>query len=150
MLLLHLLLIQQLEQLDLEYAGADSRVCLQKQCRCNHSPTHIVGSWSAQARVEDFDPATLETAQQRFPAYTVPFSGLKVQKLRPYFLGRTYTDTDAGYLAFFAAMHAVALIGGWVTSLGAAPGNELPAGMLRTAETCRWSPGLGTAVTACV
>ena len=34
---------------------------------------------------------------------------------RPYLLRRTFTDTDVGYLAFFAAMHAAALVGGPLT-----------------------------------
>ena len=40
----------------------------------------------------------------------------QVNQKRPYLLGgRTFTDTDVGYLAFFAAMHAAALIGGPLT-----------------------------------
>lgn len=45
----------------------------------------------------------------------MPFSDLRVQKKRPYFLGRDWTETDVGYLAFFGAMHAVAFIGGPLT-----------------------------------
>ena len=45
----------------------------------------------------------------------MPFSALKVQKKRPYFFGRNYTETDVGYLAFFGAMHAIALVGGPLT-----------------------------------
>lgn len=45
----------------------------------------------------------------------MPFSGLKVQKKRPYVFGRDFTETDVGYLAFFVAMHAIALVGGPLT-----------------------------------
>lgn len=38
-----------------------------------------------------------------------------VQQKRPYWKGRSWTDTDIGYLSFFAAMHATALIGGPLT-----------------------------------
>ncbi|KAG2502171.1 hypothetical protein HYH03_000658 [Edaphochlamys debaryana] len=65
------------------------------------------------AKPEDLDPSTL--VNPPFAAYTPPLSDLSVQKLRPYFLGRTYTDTDVGYLAFFVAMHVAALIGGPLT-----------------------------------
>lgn len=41
---------------------------------------------------EDLDPETLRNPS--FPRYRVPGSDLVVQKLRSYFLGRTYTDTD--------------------------------------------------------
>lgn len=46
---------------------------------------------------------------------SVPFSDLRVQKKRPYLFGRDFTETDVGYLAFFAGMHAIALIGGPLT-----------------------------------
>lgn len=46
---------------------------------------------------------------------SVPLSALIVQKKRPYFFGRDYTETDVGYLAFFGAMHAIALVGGPLT-----------------------------------
>ncbi|GLC45607.1 hypothetical protein PLESTB_001785000 [Pleodorina starrii] len=65
------------------------------------------------AKPEDLDPETLRDPP--FPRYRVPGSQLEVQQLRPYFLNRTFTDTDVGYLAFFAAMHLVALIGGPLT-----------------------------------
>jgi hypothetical protein len=39
----------------------------------------------------------------------------QVQQKRPYWQDRTWTDTDVGYLSFFAAMHAVALLGGPLT-----------------------------------
>ncbi|KAG2433974.1 hypothetical protein HYH02_012436 [Chlamydomonas schloesseri] len=65
------------------------------------------------ARPEDLDPDTLRNPP--FPRYTPLLSELSVQQLRPYFSNRTYTDTDVGYLAFFAAMHAVALVGGPLT-----------------------------------
>jgi len=54
-------------------------------------------------------------AQSIFPEQGVPFSALRVQKKRPYFLGREFTETDVGYLAFFAGMHAVAFVGGPLT-----------------------------------
>lgn len=65
------------------------------------------------SRPEDLDPDTLRDPP--FSRYTPLGSTLSVQQLRPYFLNRTYTDTDVGYLAFFAAMHAVALVGGPLT-----------------------------------
>jgi hypothetical protein len=40
---------------------------------------------------------------------------LQVQQKRPYWRDRTWTDTDVGYLSFFAAMHAVALLGAPLT-----------------------------------
>ncbi|GIL74570.1 hypothetical protein Vretimale_2252 [Volvox reticuliferus] len=65
------------------------------------------------SKPEDLDPETLRDPP--FAGYQVPGSDLLVQKLRPYFFNRTYTDTDVGYLAFFASMHLVALIGGPLT-----------------------------------
>ncbi|PNW83836.1 hypothetical protein CHLRE_04g217939v5 [Chlamydomonas reinhardtii] len=65
------------------------------------------------AKPEDLDPDTLRSPP--FPRYTPALSELSVQQLRPYFLNRTYTDTDVGYLAFFSAMHLVALVGGPLT-----------------------------------
>ncbi|PNW83842.1 hypothetical protein CHLRE_04g217945v5 [Chlamydomonas reinhardtii] len=65
------------------------------------------------AKPEDLDPDTLRNPP--FPRYTPALSELSVQQLRPYFLNRTYTDTDVGYLAFFSAMHLVALVGGPLT-----------------------------------
>ncbi len=50
-----------------------------------------------------------------FMQESVPLSALIVQKKRPYFFGRDYTETDVGYLAFFGAMHAIALVGGPLT-----------------------------------
>lgn len=47
------------------------------------------------SRTEDLDPETLKSPP--YTAYTVPFSSLRVQKLRPYFFNRTFTDTDVGY-----------------------------------------------------
>ncbi|KAL6753035.1 delta-9 desaturase-like protein [Haematococcus lacustris] len=67
-------------------------------------------------RAEDFDPTSLDTPP--YPPYTVPLSSLRVQRLRPYLLNRTFTDTDAGYGAFFIAMHAAALVGGPLTFSG--------------------------------
>jgi hypothetical protein len=61
---------------------------------CTQAFTKLLGLKLAQPA--DLDPATLESPP--FPAYTVPLSsGLTVQQLRPYFVGRTFTDTDVGY-----------------------------------------------------
>ncbi len=48
------------------------------------------------AKASDFDPARLDNPP--YQPYTVPFSDLRVQQLRPYFQDRTFTDTDVGYL----------------------------------------------------
>jgi stearoyl-CoA desaturase (delta-9 desaturase) len=39
----------------------------------------------------------------------------QVQQKRPYWRHRTWTETDVGYLSFFVAMHAVALLGAPLT-----------------------------------
>ncbi|GMH35688.1 hypothetical protein BSKO_03556 [Bryopsis sp. KO-2023] len=63
--------------------------------------------------VEDCPP--LDPSQSPFPAQQAPFSELIVQKKRPYFIDRDWTDSDIGYLAFFLGMHAIAFIGGPLT-----------------------------------
>lgn len=57
-----------------------------------------------------------ELANAPYPAYQPPFSrGVTVQQKRPYWQDRTWTDTDVGYLSFFAAMHVIALVGAPLT-----------------------------------
>lgn len=57
-----------------------------------------------------------ELAAAPYPTYQPPFStGVTVQQKRPYWQHRTWTDTDVGYLSFFAAMHVIALVGAPVT-----------------------------------
>eukprot|EP00198_Chlamydomonas_reinhardtii_P011934 XP_001701271.1 predicted protein [Chlamydomonas reinhardtii] len=53
------------------------------------------------AKPEDLDPDTLRNPP--FPRYTPALSELSVQQLRPYFLNRTYTDTDVSYLTSWRA-----------------------------------------------
>jgi stearoyl-CoA desaturase (delta-9 desaturase) len=61
------------------------------------------------------DITSEELAASPFPVYKPLASTLRVQQKRPYFLGRQWTDTDVGYLSFFAAMHAIALVAGPLT-----------------------------------
>jgi stearoyl-CoA desaturase (delta-9 desaturase) len=57
-----------------------------------------------------------ELANAPYPTYQPPFSqGVTVQQKRPYWQDRTWTDTDVGYLSFFAAMHVIALVGAPLT-----------------------------------
>ncbi|KAF6257723.1 delta-9 desaturase-like protein [Scenedesmus sp. NREL 46B-D3] len=63
--------------------------------------------------LQDITPEQLAAAP--FARYTPPLCNIQVQQKRPYWHGRTWTDTDVGYLSFFAAMHAVALLGGPLT-----------------------------------
>lgn len=62
---------------------------------------------------DPLDPKELENPP--FQPYTVPFSNLHVQRLRPYFFNRKWTSTDVGYGLFFLAMHSAALVLGPLT-----------------------------------
>lgn len=50
-----------------------------------------------------------------FTPYNPPLSNVTVHQKRPYFGDRKWTDTDIGYLSFFVAMHATALVAGPLT-----------------------------------
>eukprot|EP00878_Enallax_costatus_P037482 GHUV01042342.1.p1 GENE.GHUV01042342.1~~GHUV01042342.1.p1 ORF type:complete len:379 (+),score=81.54 GHUV01042342.1:277-1413(+) len=63
--------------------------------------------------VQDITPEQIAAAP--FARYTPPFSSIEVQQKRNYWQERSWTDTDVGYLSFFAVMHLVALVGAPLT-----------------------------------
>jgi hypothetical protein len=79
-------------------------VCVQAFCKLTGIET---------APVQDITPEQLANAP--YPRYQPLGTDYVVQQKRAYFLDRQWTDTDVGYLSFFAAMHAVALIAGPLT-----------------------------------
>lgn len=74
---------------------ACSQHLLHRPTLCPQAFTSLLGL--KLSRPEDLDPDTLRDPP--FPRYTPLGSTLSVQQLRPYFLNRTYTDTDVGCTA---------------------------------------------------